>query len=109
MGGCSNQEEVPLLTSLASGCCARHAAFMTLPSRLRDLDDRVLRDRSTPAREDWGRRHGWSLFAALGFLLLAFGLWAMSIDRPAMAGLPIFMGAGLLAIAVYLFVKRKRT
>lgn len=82
---------------------------MALPSRLRALDDRVLRDRSTPAREEWGRRHGWSLIAAVGCLLLAFGLWALTIDRPAMAGLPTAMGVGVLALAVYLFVRRTRS
>jgi hypothetical protein len=81
---------------------------MSLSSGLRDLDDRVLRDRPSPAREAWGHRHGWSLIAASGCLLVAFGLWALSTGRPAMAGGPAAMGLGVLAMAAYLFVRRAR-
>lgn len=80
---------------------------MDLPSRLRDLDDRVLKDRSNSAREEWGRRHGWSLFAVLGCVLAGFGVWALCADRPAMAGMPVSFAVGALAVAVYLFVRRK--
>jgi hypothetical protein len=81
---------------------------MPLSSRHGDLDKRVLRDRSSPAREAWGRRYGWTLFAALGGLLVAFATWALSVARPALAGVPFTMGIGFLFIANYLFVKRTR-
>jgi hypothetical protein len=81
---------------------------MPLSSRLGDLDKRVLRDRSTGAREEWGRRNGWSLFAGLGALLVAFAAWALAVDRPAMAGVPFAIGIGYLFFAGYLFVKRNR-
>ena len=81
---------------------------MSLPSRLRGLDDRVLRDRTSPARDEWARRHGWSLFALLSLAFVGFGTRALSADRPAMAGLPLPLGVVLGAVAIYLFVKRDR-
>jgi uncharacterized membrane protein HdeD (DUF308 family) len=59
-------------------------------------------------RAAWGRKHGWVLFGLLGVALLAFGLWALSEDRPALAGVPTAMGAGFLGVALYLFVRRDR-
>jgi uncharacterized membrane protein HdeD (DUF308 family) len=59
-------------------------------------------------RVEWGSKHGWTLFALLGAALLAFGMWALSEDRPALAGVPTALGVGFLAVALYLVVRRKR-
>lgn len=93
---------------LASLTPRPHAGRMSIATRLRALDDRVLRSRGAPARERWFRQHGWTVFALLGVVLVAFGAWAVSVDRPALAGIPMAAGCGYLAAAVYLFVKRPR-
>lgn len=63
---------------------------------------------SSSAREEWGRRYGWTLFALLGGALVAFAAWALSEDRPALAGAPFATGVGFVVVAAYLFVKRTR-
>lgn len=73
---------------------------------MKDLDDRVLG--STQAREAWGRKHGWSLFLVLGLVLLAVCAWAVAADRPAITGMNVGLGAALVALGVFLFVKRDR-
>lgn len=75
-------------------------------SRMRDLDDRILGN--PERREAWGRKHGWSLFLALGLVLLAVCAWALVADRPAIAGMNVGLGAGFVALGVFLFVKRDR-
>jgi hypothetical protein len=79
---------------------------MALPSRLRDLDDRVLRDRSTPARQEWGQRHGWSLFLLLGLVVLAACAWGLATDRPAVAGMNLGLGVFFVVVGVVLRVRR---
>lgn len=82
---------------------------VTLTARLRDLDDRVLRNRSNAARQAWGRRHGWSVFLLLGLAMLAFSAWAFATDRPGMAAVPLGCGVGYVGVAAVLFVKRTRS
>jgi uncharacterized membrane protein HdeD (DUF308 family) len=57
-------------------------------------------------RVEWGSKHGWSLFVLLGAALLGLGLWALSEDRPALAGVPTALGGGFLTLALYLSPRR---
>ncbi len=79
---------------------------MSLRSQVRNLDDRVLRDRSTPARQEWGRRHGWSLFLLLGMAVLAACAWGLATDRPAVAGMNLGLGVFFVVVGMMLRVRR---
>lgn len=86
---------------------------MGLGDSLRRLDERVVQSAEVSGsaaqrRAAWGSRYGWSLFLLLGLAVLAFGLWALSADRPALAGGPVSIGGGLVVLSLYLFVRRER-
>ena len=78
---------------------------VTLGSRLRSLDDRVLRGVPDARREAWGRQHGWWMLVLLGVVLMAFSAWGFATDRPAMAVMPGGFGLGWLLFGVILFTK----
>jgi drug/metabolite transporter superfamily protein YnfA len=77
-------------------------------SSLRRLDDRVLRNRGTPARDVWFRQHGWWVYVLLGLALLAFAGWGFAQGRPALAGAPTATAGGMFAVAAYLLVTRDK-
>jgi hypothetical protein len=81
---------------------------MRLTQRLTALDDRVLRDRSTPTTRAWGARNGWWVFLLLGGAILATCAWAVAEHRPVIAFMNVGFGAAYVGVAAYLWNRRRK-